>query len=514
LKSLFRNGGWASLLMGVVLTAARGQSVAPTPAGMADHAPTTYCNPISLPDYPIGRKARDMTVGAPVPGSDNLFLVTQQEQFRELADVSMLWEGGAWYMYPSVDMAWVSKDGGATWDHHPLNVRDLGYAPTIVKHKGKFLLMASDSPVYTADSPLGPFTEIGRIRLPRGVPGQTDPMLFSDDDGRLYYFWGCTANDGIYGVELDANNPSQVIGTPAKLIPFEPDKFPWQRVGDWNENPAAGWMEGSWLLKRNGTYYLTYSCAGTENRTYAMGCSVSKSPLGPFVPQKNNPILRSTEGLVTGTAHGSIVEGPNNSLWAFYTVKASVIHGFERRLGMDPAYIGEDGELHVNGATSLPQRLTKDAKGAEPAGWLPLNWRPKAVGSSNAGPEITGQFAVDDDLRTWWQPATEDKAPTLTTALTANANVRAVRVIWRDVGMNTKAGANPGAFRYKVEVQTAANNWTTVIDRSQSTQDMLIDYRECPATRGSAARLVIVGVPQGITPGVAEFTVFGDVIRR
>ena len=49
-----------------------------------------------------------------------------------------------------------------------------------------------------------------------------------------------------------------------------------------------------------------------------MGCAVGKSPLGPFVPQKNNPILRSTTGLVTGTGHGCVVEGPHDSLWAFY----------------------------------------------------------------------------------------------------------------------------------------------------------------------------------------------------
>ena len=66
------------------------------------------------------------------------------------------------------------------------------------------------------------------------------------------------------------------------------------------------------MLKRDGTYYLTYAAAGTENRTYAMGCDVGTSPLGPFVPQKNNPILRTTTGLVTGTAHGCVVEGPHN----------------------------------------------------------------------------------------------------------------------------------------------------------------------------------------------------------
>jgi hypothetical protein len=140
--------------------------------------PTTYCNPISLPNYPLGRRAREVTVGAPVPKDDPLWLVDRQQQFRELADVSVLWHEGAWYMYPSVDMAWVSKDGGATWQHHPLNIRDVGYAPTIVKHKGKFLLMASESSVYTADAPLGPFKEIGPIKLPEGLHANRSDAVF------------------------------------------------------------------------------------------------------------------------------------------------------------------------------------------------------------------------------------------------------------------------------------------------------------------------------------------------
>jgi enterochelin esterase-like enzyme len=474
-------------------------------------APTTYCNPISLPNYPVGKRARDVKVGAAVPKDDWLWLVGKQEQFRELADVSVLWHDGAWYLYPSVDMAWVSKDGGATWRHHPLNVRDLGYAPTIVKHKGKFLLMASESSVYTADSPLGPFKELGPIVLPKGVPGQIDPMLFSDDDGRLYYYWGCTPTEGIYGVELNADNPTKVIGKPVQVVAFEPGKFPWHRLGDWNEQPARGWVEGAWVLKRDGKYYLTYAAAGTENRTYATGCSVGKTPLGPFTPQTNNPVLRTTKGLVTGTAHGCVVEGPHQSLWAFYTMQAGVVHGFERRLGMDPVTIGPDGELRVDGASSLPRRLPTSTKPSEPTGWLPLNAGPKTVGSTDA-PNLSGRLAVDDDLRTWWQPAADDKTPTLTSNLTTpGAVVRAVRVVWRDVGLNTKEGAKPGAFRYRLEVQTAADKWTAVIDRSQSTDDLLIDYRECPATPGTAARLVVVGAPTGITPGVAEFTVFGEV---
>jgi len=117
-------------------------------------------------------------------------------------------------------------------------------------------------------------------------------------------------------------------------------------------------------------------------------------------------------------------------------------------------------------------------------------------------------------LRTRWQPEAGDEEPVLTTALPPAATVRAIRIAWRDVGLNTTKGINPGPFRYRVEAQGANNQWTTLIDRSASTEDLLIDYRECPPTTAGNVRLVIVGAPQGITPGVEEFTVFGEVPRR
>ncbi len=180
----------------VLVTAAPGQSPAP-----AD-APRTYCNPLPIPDYPVGRLAKDLRAGDKTDGSF-LWFLDHVEQYRELADPAAIWHDGQWILYPSVDMAWVSADMGATWRHHPLNVRDVGYAPTVVRQGNRFLLMASESAIYASASPLGPFTELGRPKLPAGVPGTTDPMLFVDDDGRLFFYWGCTETAGIYGIELD-----------------------------------------------------------------------------------------------------------------------------------------------------------------------------------------------------------------------------------------------------------------------------------------------------------------------
>ena len=68
-----------------ILTAAVLMGAAPAgPAAPATAAPQTYCNPISIPDYPLGRRARDVTIGAPVPTDDSLWLMDKQQQYREL----------------------------------------------------------------------------------------------------------------------------------------------------------------------------------------------------------------------------------------------------------------------------------------------------------------------------------------------------------------------------------------------------------------------------------------------
>ena len=76
---------------------------------------------------------------------------------------------------------------------------------------------------------------------------------------------------------------------------------------------------------------------------------------------------------------------------------------------------------------------------------------------------------VDNEMRTWWQPAEGDTQPTLTSSFGAPATIHAVRLLWRDIGLDTKNGVAPGPFRYRVELETAKDQWTTILDRSDST---------------------------------------------
>src|ERR1039458_2995460 len=105
--------------------------------------------------------------------------------------------------------------------------------------------------------------------------------------------------------------------------------------GEKNEYTGIAWIEGPWMFKRNGRYYIEFSASGTQWLSYASGIYSSKSPLGPFTYSPRNPLLRKTTGIVTGPGHGSVVQGPDGYWWVFYTIVMSNPPG-GRRIGMDP----------------------------------------------------------------------------------------------------------------------------------------------------------------------------------
>ena len=269
-------------------------------------------------------------------------------------------------------------------------------------------------------------------------------------------------------------------------------------------------------------YYLLYSGSGTEFSTYACGIAISdEGPLSGFRPQKNHdPLTYKRHGLVRGAGHGCIVDGPGGTLWTFYTNTFCYNHMYERRISMDVLGIDEDGELYCPAATETPQfapGVLAHPENGNDAGWYPLTFmqRPRA---SSCAPGRDALYASDESTLTWWQPAQGDEAPTLTFRLgdATRYSIHAVRLIWRDIGMETLDGVTAGAFRYVVEYapEKGAETWEMLIDASENTEDLCIDYRETEPSKAYAVRLRILGCPEGITPGLVSLTAFGNCVHE
>ena len=437
-------------------------------------------------------------------------------------DVTVLEEGGKYYMYCTGGGAWVSDDL-LNWDFHA--VQGVPVAPDVVKYRGKFYLSGNSDNLFVSDSPLGPFKDLGPFRntgpVELGWNGGFDTKIFVDDDGTPYLFWPGRGISGIYGVRLDPDDLTRFADTPVHLFGFNP-MHAWERYGEKNEYPGVAWIEGPWVIKRNGIYYLEYSASGTQWKTYAEGYYTATSPLGPYTYAANNPLLRKTEGLVTGTAHGSIVQAPDGEWWQFYTIVLSNPPG-GRRIGMDRVSFDEDGLMYCT-VTDSPQpapgfSAKPDTKTSIP---VTINKMRAMNALSKCSSEQEGwpaAYAVDDYSGTLWRPAADDAQPQLVIELSPATRFDVVQLFQVDGmrilfgsgarrGFGMRGAALP-VYKFKLETSLDGEHYTTALDCTGNSVSRDTFYEDFAPVRARFVRLTVTDWPKEGPLGVIDFTVFG-----
>ena len=480
----------------------------------------TYCNPLPIPDIPRGTDdwlVREAGMFNPECKPEDV----KGTDYRTISDPTVMYYDNKWYLYPSYGMAWVTENF-RDWKHIRTDPYCPKYSPHIVPWNGKFLMTSWNCPLYVSDSPIGPFTCLGKFILPDGSETVfCDPGMFVDDDGRIYvYYFGwqqVTGEDYMscvtWGCELDRDNPRKIVRGPVKVQEMRPDLYYWERDGLHYQNTKFGWTEGVHVMKHEGRYYLIYASHNTTNGSYCMAVYYSDdSPLSGFVSQKRNPLTFHREGIIQGAGHGCVEHGPNGTLWAFYTMSTGYTHVFERRIGMDLVAVDENGELYCpNGVTDTPQYIPgyrKDpvSEGNSPGLYPLTGWCRPDASSAKSGREPI--YACDESCLTWWEPLEEDPLPTLTCDLKANYEVGAVRIFWKENGLDYDAGIVPGPMKYYVEGYTG-EQWELVLDCRNVSEDLNIDYKVFDSKRCNKVRLILKGWPDGIHPGVIDFAAFG-----
>jgi hypothetical protein len=435
-------------------------------------------------------------------------------------DVTVLEEGGKYYMCCTGGGMWVSDDL-LNWEFHA--VEHIPVAPDLVKYNGRFYLTGNSDHVFVADHPLGPYTDLGLFKntgpVEDGWNGGFDTKIFVDDDNQPYLFWPGRGISGIYGVRLDPKDLTRFAGKPTHLFGFNP-MHAWERYGEMNEYPGVAWIEGPWIIKRNGVYYLEYSASGTQWKTYAEGYYTATSPLGPYTYAPNNPLLRKTEGLVTGTAHGSIVQAPDGEWWQFYTIVLSNPPG-GRRIGMDRVEFDADGLMYCT-VTDTPQPAPGAASERDVPASIPVTIN--KVNAMNALSRFSSQqegfpaaYAVDNYSGTVWMPAADDAQPTLTVELSPATRFDVVQHFTVD-GMRVMFSGGRRRFggpqvlpvyQYKLEVSQDGEQYVTVLDRTRNKESRDTVYEEFAPVNCRFVRLTVTDWPKDNPLGIIDFTVFG-----
>jgi xylan 1,4-beta-xylosidase len=365
-----------------------------------------------------------------------------------------------------------------------------------------------------------------------------DPGMLVDDDGKVYMYSGCSSNGDIHAVELDPHTWGE-LGS--KVVAVSPDYAHrgFEVGGDNNELLShAPYVEGAWINKIDGRYYLQYAVPGTQYKSYADGLFVGSSPLGPFSFDPNSPMSSKPSGFAAGAGHSSTYSsvGAKSSLYHIGTISISVRANFERRLGIYPAfqfantlvvdsYLGDyPHELPSTlGGTSSEEVDSIAARTTKVPKWMLLTYNKSVAVSSTLNASYQPHYALDEDIRTWWSAASGGPSEWMSVDMGGPVTVHALQVNFADQDCTGIKGARPpasDAYRWKVEYATQkfmvsnhAAKWIAIpeLDRSQNTLDLPHDYVElaAPLKNVGALRITNLHMPCGSKFSLSGLRAFG-----
>lgn len=206
------------------------------------------------------------------------------------------------------------------------------WAPHVLRDGARYYLYFSAKPdaalddpkrglclgVAVADRPEGPFVD-------RGTPLQCgegfvniDPMAFDDPaTGKRLLYWG-SGFGAIRVRELAADRISFAAGSRSidLIAPTSGRKNPrdYQRL-----------IEGAWVLRRGGWYYLFFSgdnCCGPDAH-YAVLVARSRSATGPFEVRRDSsnglaqPVVAAGGGWIA-PGHNAVIADARGTVWLLY----------------------------------------------------------------------------------------------------------------------------------------------------------------------------------------------------
>ena len=205
-----------------------------------------------------------------------------------------------------------------TWTKHPrvldiVNVkwaRRALWAPSVVEKDGSYFLFfgandiqndaqAGGIGVARSRAPGGPFEDLlGRPLIDKFHNGAQpiDQNVFRDRDGAWYIVYGGWRHCNIARLRDDFTG----------FIPF-PDGTTFKEI------TPAGYVEGAYMLLKDGKYYFMWSEGGWTGPNYAVAYAIGTTPFGPF--ERVGKILQQEPSVATGAGHHSVLQSPRSGKW-------------------------------------------------------------------------------------------------------------------------------------------------------------------------------------------------------
>ncbi len=221
------------------------------------------------------------------------------------------------------------------------------WAPSVIERDGTYYIYFGANDMHekgeggigvaVADNPAGPFKDaLGHPLIDEVINGAQpiDQFVFKDDDGTYYMYYGGWRHCNMVKLGNDLTS----------LVPFEDGTM-------FKEITPKGYVEGPFMLKRDGKYYFMWSEGGWTGPDYHVAYAISDSPYGPF--ERIGTILESDTSIATGAGHHSVIKGRGKDEYyiVYHRHPLDSYDGNDRVVCIERMYFDTDGKI-------LPVKIT------------------------------------------------------------------------------------------------------------------------------------------------------------
>jgi hypothetical protein len=468
----------------------------------------TYCNPINI-DYGY----------TPIP------VFATQGKHRATADPVIVNFKGKYFLFSTNQWGYWWSDDMLKW--HFINRKflipgkhdhlyDELCAPAVFAMKDELYVIGSThDPAFPIWKSKNPTKDEWEIAVDSLKVGAWDPaFLYDEQKDKLFLYWGSSNAYPLFGTEINTKT-LQSEGFVKPLMTLQPEIHGWERFGEYNDNVfLQPFMEGAWVTKYKNKYYLQYGAPGTEFSGYADGVYVSENPLDGYSYQKHNPFSYKPGGFARGAGHGATFQDNYKNWWHVSTIFVSTKNNFERRIGIWPAGFDKDDVMFCNTAygdypSLLPQYAEKKdfTKGIF-TGWMLLNYqKPVQVSSTLGG--FQPNFAVDEDIKTYWSAKTGNKGEWFQTDLGEISTIHAIQINYADQDAEFLGKTSERYHQYILYGSNDGKKWDIIFDKSQNNTDVPHEYIEFSKPKTCRfIKLENIAMPTGKF-AISGFRVFG-----
>ncbi|QQL49321.1 glycoside hydrolase family 43 protein [Mucilaginibacter ginkgonis] len=237
-----------------------------------------------------------------------------------------------------------------TWQKHShiLDIKDFKWAayaiwaPAIVHKGNKYYLFFGANDIQNdnqpggigigvADKPEGPYRDyLGKPLVDKFYNGAQpiDQFVFHDTDGKYYLIYGGWRHCNIGQLTPDFTG----------FVPFADGSI-------FKSITPDNYVEGPYMIKRKGKYYLMWSEGGWTGPDYSVAYAISDSPMGPF--KRVGKILKQDLAIATGAGHNSVMNIPGTDDWymIYHRRPLGVTDGNHREVCIDRMYFDKQGDI-------------------------------------------------------------------------------------------------------------------------------------------------------------------------